>query len=130
MKFCDFLRLQNPKTPLNVPFLRAFVVQNRPNCACNLRKTDVTFKCMSCSDNLLAIYCNDCFQASNHRNLYYCIRMIGQCDCGNVNVFNRESFCEKHRLIEQRANMFESVGREERRKIMEQTAVIVKLIHL
>ncbi|CAL6090046.1 Putative_zinc finger in N-recognin (UBR box) and ring finger domain-containing protein [Hexamita inflata] len=90
--------LLNPQYDENVLNQYKQTVNTKCFCGKNLRKGDVTFTCMTCSNDVTTVFCHDCFMNSSHDGHLWHAKntSTGQCDCGDSVAFKPQSFCSQH----------------------------------
>ena len=61
---------------------------------------DQGYSCLECRIDQNRVLCTDCFLSSSHTEHLYCMFAIsggGCCDCGDVESWKKDPFCEEHR---------------------------------
>ncbi|CAL6018772.1 Putative_zinc finger in N-recognin (UBR box) and ring finger domain-containing protein [Hexamita inflata] len=124
------ISLQNPEFDEKV--LLKYTNTHNNKCGYYFKKGDVSFKCMTCSDNVQTVFCHSCFMNSSHDGHLWRARMKsapeGQCDCGNSIAFKPSSFCSDHQYSEN--NPFKNMKQTELTELLINCFGFVASIHL
>jgi hypothetical protein len=110
-KFQDFVKTSQFPTLLNsmcggtqafIARLKEANVFKKNACSVVWKKGDWIYHCKDCERDRQCAFCVDCFDESLHVGHNYTIGRAagGICDCGDVNAWNPDTFCNNHRLRE------------------------------
>ncbi|KAL3265904.1 hypothetical protein HHI36_010094 [Cryptolaemus montrouzieri] len=75
--------------------------EDKPNSVCTrvFKMGEPTYSCRECGMDNTCVLCVDCFRKSEHRNHKYKMGTSlggGCCDCGDVEAWKRDPYCEIH----------------------------------
>lgn len=68
-------------------------------CGRVFKNGEPTYSCRDCGMDPTCVLCVDCFKTSVHRNHRYKMSTSGgggYCDCGDVEAWKREAYCQRH----------------------------------
>ena len=75
---------------------------SRPRRPCGyvFKRGDIAWNCRTCQADPTCVICDDCFRDSNHEGhevYFHRTTPGGCCDCGDVEAWNVDGCCERHR---------------------------------
>lgn len=87
----------------SIEVLRGLTQQNYPPSVCGrvFKMGEPTYNCRECGMDSTCVLCVDCFKRSPHKNHKYKMGTSyggGCCDCGDVEAWKRDPYCETHKL--------------------------------
>ncbi|XP_025197910.1 E3 ubiquitin-protein ligase UBR2 [Melanaphis sacchari] len=83
--------------------LRGLTQQNFPPSVCGrvFKMGEPTYNCRECGMDSTCVLCVDCFKRSPHKNHKYKMGTSyggGCCDCGDVEAWKQDPYCQTHKL--------------------------------
>lgn len=83
--------------------LRGLTQQNYPPSVCGrvFKMGEPTYNCRECGMDSTCVLCVDCFKRSPHKNHKYKMGTSyggGCCDCGDVEAWKQDAYCQTHKL--------------------------------
>lgn len=87
----------------SIEVLRGLTQQNYPPSVCGrvFKMGEPTYNCRECGMDSTCVLCVDCFKRSPHKNHKYKMGTSyggGCCDCGDVEAWKQDAYCQTHKL--------------------------------
>lgn len=87
----------------SIEVLRGLTQQNYPPSVCGrvFKMGEPTYNCRECGMDSTCVLCVDCFKRSSHKNHKYKMGTSyggGCCDCGDVEAWKQDAYCQTHKL--------------------------------
>lgn len=87
----------------SIEVLRGLTQQNYPPSVCGrvFKMGEPTYNCRECGMDNTCVLCVDCFKRSPHKNHKYKMGTSyggGCCDCGDVEAWKQDPYCQIHKL--------------------------------
>jgi len=87
----------------SIEVLHGLTQQNYPPSVCGrvFKMGEPTYNCRECGMDSTCVLCVDCFKRSPHKNHKYKMGTSyggGCCDCGDVEAWKRDAYCQTHKL--------------------------------
>ncbi|XP_050524886.1 E3 ubiquitin-protein ligase UBR2 [Daktulosphaira vitifoliae] len=87
----------------SIEVLRGLTQQNYPPSVCGrvFKMGEPTYNCRECGMDSTCVLCVDCFKKSSHKNHKYKMGTSyggGCCDCGDVEAWKQDAYCQTHKL--------------------------------